>query len=206
MKKLILISLLIVFGIDSSLAQSFKKRDNFVEITYGLTYYPELENNISLYGLRATFKDDAASTTLAAQYERAITNHLGLGLRLASQNFLDSADLNKVDASTFDVALVLNLHFIRTKGLDVYVSALIGGSTLKIEDNRSNLEYDGNGSYTELGLGLRYFFGGSFYLTGQVSLPKYKIEGDYTNFANNKATGTWDATGTKFVVGLGVRL
>jgi hypothetical protein len=206
MKKLFIIGVLAILGMQICQAQSFKKRDNFLEVSYGFTYYPELENNIRLYGINATFRDDAASNTLGVQFERAVSNYFGLGLRVSSQNFRDSADVSSVDASTLDVAAVLNFHIVRTKGLDLYASALFGGSTLKIEDNRSDLEYDGNGTYTELGVGLRYFFGGSIYLSGQVSFPKYKIEGDYTNFVNNKVEGSWDATGTKFAIGLGVRL
>ena len=45
MKKLLAFAILSIFGMQLLNAQSFKKRDNFIEATFGFTYYQDLEND-----------------------------------------------------------------------------------------------------------------------------------------------------------------
>ena len=169
MKKIFVFSSILLLSIGLQ-AQSFEAGKNYVEIDFGLGLYTDVTNDISFNGFSRTYKDQAASTIIGFQYERAVTNIIGLGLRFASQKYIDSAGKDNVDASNFDVGLVVNAHFLSSKKVDLYANLTLGLTSLKIEDNRSNAEYEGNGSYANLGVGARFYIGNRFFLS-----PKFEF-------------------------------
>lgn len=90
-------------------AQSFNIVTNTIELDFGLGIY-NVTNNIKGNGLTARGNGNAASSIIGLQYERGVTDVLVLGLRIASQNYLDSTRNNKVDTSNFEVGLLINAH------------------------------------------------------------------------------------------------
>lgn len=193
----------------SAHAQSFKKGSNIIEMDFGLGYYSNVENNIRLNGGSGavqTYKDRAGSGIIGVQYERGLGKFLGLGLRFARQGYLDSANQDNVDASSFDVGLVLNAHFVRAKRVDLYASLTLGGTSLVIDDNRSAAKYKGTGTYLDLGLGARFYIGNAFFFTTKFQMATMNVDGEYQNVANNQFKGSWDANGIKLAVGLGLSL
>jgi len=187
-------------------AQSFEQGKNYVEFDLGLGLYTDVTNDIRFNSFSRTYKDQAASTIIGLQYERAVTNVMGIGLRVASQKYLDSAGKDNVDASNFDVGLVVYAHFLSAKKVDLYANLTLGLTSLKIDDNRSSAKYEGNGSYVNLGLGARFFLGNSLYLSPKLEYSSMNVTGDYLNVFNNEVKGEWSAKGTIHSIGLGVKI
>ena len=78
-------------------AQSFTKGTNTIELDFGLGVYNNVTNNVNFNGFTARGKGNAASSIIGLQYERGVTDVLALGIRIDSQNYLDSTGNNDLD-------------------------------------------------------------------------------------------------------------
>lgn len=206
MKKITIAIVALLFTF-TTYSQSFTKGSNIIELDFGLGYYSNVENDIRLNGGSVQRQSDqAGSGIIGVQYERGVAKFLGVGLRFARQGYIDSAGVDNVDASSMDVGLVLNAHFLRAKHIDLYGSIVVGGTSLVIDDNRSAAKYKGSGMYFDIGLGARFFVGNSFFFTTKFMIANMNVDGEYQNIFNNQFKGSWDANGIKLSAGLGLSL
>lgn len=166
MKKIIINAfLLIVFTINSK-AQIFDKNTLVIFGGAGLevfntTYSYKTKNTALPATASETNRAGNSNFNLGAEY--GLHKRFGAGLNFKSNRFFtseDTATKTTPTANSFDISAVANFHAVNVKKFDLVIGGEFGYSNLTYKTNdKSNLILKGNGTYANIYLNPRIYFG-----------------------------------------------
>jgi hypothetical protein len=159
MKKLIIFFLFAGIAV-SAQDKSFEKNTKVISLGY----------NLGVYGTKSRDKhkgtsdrSEAASNIFHGQFEYGVLNFLGVGAKLQYGQYIverDSATGLLPTAYSMDGFLVVNLHFVRAKYVDMLFGLNGGGSQFvyKLNDGHNTMA-KGFGSSFDVHFQTRFYFG-----------------------------------------------
>lgn len=161
MIRKIISGLAIIAACHSAWAQkSFEKGVNVVSVGGDLGVY----QYTSVVKSTGKIKNDgAANKMLNLQYERGILNWLGGGIKLQYCNYFTSTDSTtktRPSVTSFDAALVVNAHVVRTRRIDLLAGINLGYTHLTYSANDQNIsQAKGGGTIFDMHVQPRFYFG-----------------------------------------------
>lgn len=98
--------------------------------------------------------DGAASYTIPLGFEYALSDHIGAGLEIGICNYFTEEDTITraiAEASSFDLLLKGNYHWVRKGRVDLYSGLGLGFSSFKYSSNdKINSSFKGSGPYIRI--------------------------------------------------------
>ncbi|MGE0567371.1 MAG: hypothetical protein AB7O73_05435 [Bacteroidia bacterium] len=212
MKNLSFKSILVVLLTISSFnlfSQAFEKGN--INFDLGLGF--------GAYGTKVTYKDTknnlefsqtdgAASTIIPLSFEYGISNKIGLGLQIGSSNYFIDKDSNEVTESvkSVDFALRVNFHLLQANRNDLFIALALGGSSVNWLFKNTTETYSGSGSYFNLSLVDRIFFGEHVGIMFNLGYTGYNYNDMKTSSGNVILDNLkWSVKGVNFGTGLAVK-
>ena len=128
--------------------------------------------------------DGAASYTIPIGFEYALNNRIGLGAEIGICNYFTGEDTITgaiAEASSFDVLLKANFHWVRGGKVDLYSGVGIGVSSFQYQSNDSkDSKFKSVGPYVHFKLfNARFYISNAFAVNLHVGVP-------YMNFSNGR--------------------
>ena len=163
MKKILLL-LVVAFSLQQVKAQSFQKGSIVATINYGIDIY-SVYQTYSAYNI----PNSSSSKTSAAgsrnwnfEAEYGLLKWLGVGIHLKLDNYFTSKDTSTGYTPTaigFEGGVLINAHLIRANHFDLVIGCNLGFSTLTYTADAFNDQIYGDGSWTDLHISPRFYFG-----------------------------------------------
>lgn len=195
-------------------AQSFQKGSLVITANYGFDAY-SIKQSTRLYNVPNSNSDTttgAAGTNWNIEAEYGLLNWLGVGIHLKLDNYItsyDSANHYKPTAIGFEGGVLINIHIIRTQHFDLLAGCNLGFSTFTYTFDVFNDQVYGSGSWTDLHLSTRFYFG-----RFGLNLNFYRPEISYPNLTTNNSNiglgesvlTSWLGTGGGASIGIQYRI
>jgi len=163
MKKILLLVVSVVL-LQHANAQSFQRGSVVATVNYGVDVY-SVYQTYSAYNVpnSTSSKTSAAgSTNWNIEGEYGLFKWLGVGIHLKLDNYFTSKDTNtgyKPTAIGFEGGVLINAHLIRSQHFGLLIGCNLGFSTLNYTADAFNDQIYGDGSWTDLHLSTRFYFG-----------------------------------------------
>lgn len=161
MKKTLVLILLSAATSSHLSAQCFEQGNIVVGFGSGIGIYKTTFTNQTNTTIPAE-KDTSGAVVFPISFEYGVLNWLGLGVRFGYNNYLEGKDTlgTNQNARAIDFMGSVNAHFLRTKHIDMFVSAEYGFSHFKYqEDSQYNPKAVASGTGYSFGLNTRFYFG-----------------------------------------------
>lgn len=184
--------------------KSFEKATNVISIGGDLGIY----DYVSKVGSSATSNTNrAGNKMLNLQYERGIKNWLGIGVKLQVSDYFTSKDSitnTKPTVRAVDGLVIVNLHVVRVKRLNLLVGTNIGYSSLNWEARDQYISKAAGGGLTyDFHIQPRFYFQKHFGMFLNLAYVHYDYQNmDFTNL-NTKISDVLDLTGGGANFGIG---
>lgn len=162
---IITISIIVLFN--NLFAQNFEKNDWFVDVSIGVgnysgktESYTVMPNTISIDGT----PEYVSSLIFPLKIEYAISNKIGLGLKLGLTSFFISTENEELISTMkrFDYGFFINYHFVSIGKNDLFAGFSTGFSTLKWDFKEPNSLFlesrKGTGYFTIYSINNRFHF------------------------------------------------
>ena len=212
MKQTLLAALTALSFITPSPAQSLEKGSMVLGLGSGLGIYHTVIKDKTTPSNSAD-KDTSGAFVFPLEFEYALLNWLGAGARLGYSNFIEGkkdSDVVSAKARGIDFMPFVNLHFLRSKHVDMFVSCNFGYSDFKftVTNTAGTIgTFTGSGTGYSVGFNTRFYFGDAAKFGIHV---RYAREG--FNYQNGEITDNQGSPPTKFslkgnggVFGLGLQ-
>jgi hypothetical protein len=205
MKKIIL-GVAVLCSVNLMAQKSFEKKANVIAFGADLGVY----NYISKV---ATNPDSdvsaAANKMLSLQYERGISNWLGIGAKVLLSDYFTSKDTitnSKPSIKALDATILVNAHFLRTKRVDMFAGFNVGYSTLNWEARDQYISAaKGGGLVFDLHLQPRFYFGDHIGMFINLAYVNYSYKNlDFKNTVT-QIPDVLDLTGGGVNFGIGLQ-
>lgn len=170
-------------GVERSAAQCFEKGDKIINAGIKISIY-KVSDEGSDNDEEEDGDDGAASYTIPISFEYALTNRIGIGAEIGICNYFTGEDTitgTIASATSFDMLISGNFHWVRAGRADLYSGIGLGFSSFKYESNDAReSRFKSTGTYVRLSLfNARFYVGKKFALTLHCGIP-------YMNFNNGR--------------------
>lgn len=156
-------------------------------------------------------RNGAVNKLLSLQYERGILNWLGIGAKVQLSDYFtqkDSITNEKPSVRAIDAIVLVNVHLIRTRRVDVLLGTNVGYSRLNWEARDAFVSNaKGNGLMYDIHLQPRFYFGNRVGMFVNLAYVNYNYRNmDFTN-TFTKLDDVLDLVGggVNFGIGLNVK-
>jgi hypothetical protein len=173
---------------------------------YGVKYHYQLKNTNTTHDE----SNGAAAYNFNFGLEYGLFNWLGVGLRGKFDHYFTSQDSTTHTTPTvkgYEIALLVNAHVVHTNHFDLPIGFDLGYSHLNyFENDISNNQIYGNGSYFNIHINPRFYIG-RFGFNINTAVPFI----NYSNMTSNNAIynqyilANWKAVGFSFGFGVQYR-
>jgi hypothetical protein len=206
MKKVMAI-LIIISSVNMMAQKSFLKKTNVFYIGGDLGIY----DYMSKVGSSATSSSSrAANKMLNFSYERGVKNWLGIGVKLQLCDYFtstDSATKTKPSVKAVDGLVIVNVHIIKRKHLDLLIGTNVGYSNLNWEARDQYISAAKGGGITfDTHIQPRFYFGKHIGMFANLAYTYYDYKNmDFTN-SFSKVSDILDLTGGGVNFGIGLQV
>lgn len=160
MIKKLIASLVVLTAMPCMAQKSFEKKTNVIAVGADLGLYA-YTSKVSTNPRSNT--DGALNKTLSLQYERGVLNWLGIGAKVGISDYFterDSITRTKPSVQSIDGSLLVNLHFVRAKYVDMFGGFNIGYSQMNWQARDQYISNAvGGGLMYDIHLQPRFYFG-----------------------------------------------
>jgi hypothetical protein len=167
--------------------QSFEKKSNVVAFGADLGVYNYVSKVASN---KQSDVSTAANKMLSLQYERGVSNWLGIGAKVLLSDYFTSKDTitnSKPSITGLDATIFVNAHFLRTRRVDMFAGFNFGYSTLNWEARDQYISAaKGGGLVFDLHLQPRFYFGDHIGMFINLAYVNYSYKDlDFKNTVTN---------------------
>ena len=199
MKKIFSALLLYAMAVGAS-AQSLQKGNMVFGLGTGLGIYRTTITDKTNTGM-APDKDTSGAFIFPLTFEYGVLNWLGAGARIGYHNYIEGKDSTNTNqkARGMDLMGCVNLHFLRSKHVDMFVSSEFGYSSFKYTVTVTNTTTTygamaiASGTGYSFGLNTRFYFGKSAAFGLHLS---FALEG--FNYQNGEISDDIGSPATQF--------
>jgi len=206
MIKKIAVLLVVFISLQLSAQKSFERNTNVVAFGADLGLY-SYTSKVSTSPRSNT--DGALNKTLSLQYERGVLNWLGIGAKVGISDYFterDSISNTKASVQSIDASLLVNLHFVRAKYVDMLGGFNIGYSQMNWQARDQYISNAvGGGLMYDIHVQPRFYFGKHVGMFINLAYIHYAYKSmDFEN-TFTKFDDVLDLTGGGINFGLGLQ-
>ncbi|HRH66462.1 MAG TPA: outer membrane beta-barrel protein [Bacteroidia bacterium] len=151
----------ILFGLSINCSsQSFLKKNFLLDLGIDVGTYQTQGKEIES-GKKV--RDGTVGSVFHTGVEYAITNYIGIGAQLRTNNY--STDNDTASAKNTDFSLLANIHFLRTNYFNLYFGLKYGTSHFEYDNTKNQTTFAANGSHFQIDLGANLFVSKHFGFT-----------------------------------------
>ena len=133
-------------------AQSFLKKNILLDMGIDVGTY-QTQGKETATGIK--IKDGTVGSVFHTGAEYAISDYLGIGAQLRTNNY--STDNDTASAKNTDFSLLANIHFLRTNYFNLYFGMKYGTSHFSYDNTKNQTTFSADGSHFQIDLGANLF-------------------------------------------------
>ena len=200
-----------IFFFVSVHAQSFDRGAMVADAQFNVGVYSTLSHD----KIQNTDNDDGAvSKIFNGSFEYGILPWLGVGTKLQRDNFFVDPDTTNTNPLTIvqptlkmnEISAMCNIHFVRKDHVDLLIGSDFGVSFLRGRENdATNLQYNGTGTWVDLHFTSRFYFGNHFGINFNIAYANFNFKNVFASDNTTSSVNLISYKGSGVNAGLGLQ-